>query len=95
MQRLRSPFRLRPGPGSEQRRGKGRKEEQHPPNPVVDDESGTQRSSGDDNRADTAAAAGQELEHKITGASLRNRRGQVEGRGDVPDGSPDSSDGSK
>jgi len=44
MQRLRSPFRLRPGPGAEQRKNKARREQQSPYS-QESDESGVRRSS--------------------------------------------------
>ncbi len=100
MQRLRSPFRLRPGPGSEQRKGKGRKEEQHVPEPGTETAGDARRASGNDPPMGSVPAsagnAGPQIRHKITGASLRKRRTPDEQRGgDANDHSTDPGSGSE
>lgn len=95
MQRLRSPFRLRPGPGSEQRKGKGRKEEQHPPDAVAEDDTTTEPPVGHERERATPGTPGPQVRHRITGASLRKRRTDEEARNDATDPRHDSSAGSE
>ena len=60
MQRLRSPFRLRPGPGAEQRKGKGRRGGQQEAGQGGEDV--TQRSGED------ATAGDADARQRVTGA---------------------------
>ena len=95
MQRLRSPFRLRPGPGSEQRKGKGRKEEQQPPDAVAEGDPTTQPPGDHERGRATPGTAGPQVGHTITGASLRKRRADEEQRNDATDPRHDPSAGSE
>lgn len=104
MQRLRSPFRLRPGPGADQRKAKARKEEQQLPEGNVDVDTDGRRAAGaddasargaDDASARDDSAGAPQIRQKITGASLRTRRAQEPGRPDGGDHSSDPSSGSQ
>lgn len=96
MQRLRSPFRLRPGPGADQRKSKTRRE-----HGAVDSSGGDKtpepRSSGgssDRQGVPTGEAPGRKT---IIGTELRDRRVEEECRGTEPPepAGPDAGSGSE
>ena len=71
MQRLRSPFRLRPGPGAEQRKGKARREQHGPYGVDSESPAGVTRSS-----------QSQDLQQKPSDAdSALTSRGRQQGAG--------------
>ena len=96
MQRLRSPFRLRPGPGPEQRRGKGRKEEQQPPDAATPSDASKGRASGSSTGTPSSPdTEGPQASHTITGAGLRKRRAEEAQRSESKDHPVDPTGGSE